>query len=150
MAISKYEFYLRMDNEVVVKEDGTHTPIADQVPAADLVLPARAFDEFDADGNQTVRQLTKAEFTAWVATQPDDYTDSNVYGEKSCSILGIPFGVANTVGYGRIGEYPKEKDQLDGIYKALKAISASGISLGDDADAYIASVDKVKEDFPKE
>ena len=146
MAISKYEFYLRMDNEVVVKEDGTHTPIADQVPAADLVLPTRAFDEFDADGNQAVRQLTKAEFTAWVATQPDDYTVSTIHGEKSCSILGTTF---LPLGYNRVGEYPEIKDQLDGIYKALKAISASGISLGADADAYIASVDKVKVDFPK-
>jgi|LWDU01.1.fsa_nt_gi hypothetical protein len=146
MAISKYEFYLRMDNEVVIKPDGTYTPIADQVPAADLVLPTRAFQEFDADGNQAVRQMTKAEFTAWVATQPDDFTDENMHGAKSCSILGTVF---HPLGHERIGEYPDTKDQLDGIYKALKEISASGVSLGSDADAYIASIDKVKTDFPK-
>jgi hypothetical protein len=57
--------------------------------------------------------------------------------------------VFHPLGHERIGEYPDTKDQLDGIYKALKEISASGVSLGSDADAYIASIDKVKTDFPK-
>jgi hypothetical protein len=140
MAISKYEFYLRLDNLLPEEtEDGN------KIATADLILPTRPIGE-PKDGSQEVRQVTKAEFTAWVNTQPA--IDDPVHNSHKGNIVkGTEWVKEYTVS--RVGEYPDVKDQLDGIYKALKAISASGISFGADADAYIASVDKVKVDFPK-
>jgi hypothetical protein len=45
--------------------------------------------------------------------------------------------------------YPGLDEQLDGVYKSLKAIADSGVSLGTEGDAYIASITAVKEANPK-
>ena len=141
MAISKYEFYLRLNNLLPEEtEDGN------KIATADLILPLRPIGEPAEDGSQESRQVTKVEFTAWVNTQPA--IDDPIHNSHKGNIIkGTEWIKAHTVS--RSGAYPDVDDQLDGIYKALKAISASGISLGADADAYIASVDKVKVDFPK-
>jgi len=45
--------------------------------------------------------------------------------------------------------YPDLDEQLDGVYKSLKAIKDSGVDLGAEGDAYIASITEVKEANPK-
>lgn len=45
--------------------------------------------------------------------------------------------------------YPDLAEQLDGVYKSLKAIKDSGVDLGAEGDAYIASITAVKEASPK-
>ena len=45
--------------------------------------------------------------------------------------------------------YPDIGEQLDGIYKSLQAIKDSGVAIGDDGDAYLASITAIKEEFPK-
>lgn len=59
----------------------------------------------------------------------------------------VPFVRPHT--YSRAEAYPDVKDQLDGVYKALLAIKASGIDLGSDAHAYLDSITAVKTEFPK-
>lgn len=44
--------------------------------------------------------------------------------------------------------YPNTQEQLDGIYKCLMAIQASGIDLGE-GQSYLDAITKVKTDYPK-
>jgi len=45
--------------------------------------------------------------------------------------------------------YPDLTEQLDGVYKSLKAIKDSGVDLGTEGNAYIDSITAVKEANPK-
>ena len=45
--------------------------------------------------------------------------------------------------------YPDLTEQLDGVYKSLKAIKDSGVDLGTEGDEYLASITAVKEASPK-
>jgi len=45
--------------------------------------------------------------------------------------------------------YPDLSEQLDGVYKSLKAIKDSGVDLGTEGDEYLASITAVKEASPK-
>lgn len=65
--------------------------------------------------------------------------------EDACEIMGVTYSKPYTLSR----EYPFQGDQLDGIYKALIAVQASGIDLGTDATAYLDSVTSVKTEFPK-
>jgi hypothetical protein len=65
--------------------------------------------------------------------------------EEACGIMGVTYAKPYTLSR----DYPNEGDQLDGIYKALIAVQASGIDLGTDATAYLDSVTAVKTEFPK-
>jgi hypothetical protein len=65
--------------------------------------------------------------------------------EEACGIMGVTYDKPYTLSR----MYPTDGDQLDGIYKALMAVQASGIDLGTDATAYLDSVTAVKTEFPK-
>ena len=45
--------------------------------------------------------------------------------------------------------YPGLDEQLDGVYKSLKAIKDSGVDLGTEGNAYVDSITAVKEASPK-
>lgn len=45
--------------------------------------------------------------------------------------------------------YPDLAEQLDGVYKSLKAIKDSGVDLGTEGNAYVDSITAVKEASPK-
>lgn len=45
--------------------------------------------------------------------------------------------------------YPDVGEQLDGIYKSLKAIKDSGVSIGTDGEEYVDSITAIKTEFPK-
>lgn len=65
--------------------------------------------------------------------------------EEACKILGVEY----VKPYQQSRVYPDIREQLDGIYKSLKAIKDSGVAIGDEGDAYIAAISAVKEEFPK-
>jgi hypothetical protein len=58
-------------------------------------------------------------------------------------------GVEYVQPYWQTRIYPEITEQLDGIYKSLKAIKDSGTSLGDEGDAYLDAITAVKEGSPK-
>lgn len=65
--------------------------------------------------------------------------------EEACEILGVDF--VETYTKSRI--YPDIGEQLDGIYKSLKAIKDSGVDIGTDGDEYLNTITSIKEQFPK-
>lgn len=87
---------------------------------------------------------TKAQWDGFVDNEPE-IEDFVRWEEDAAKLQEVPF----VRPYDRAREYPMEGDQLDGIYKALLAVKASGIDLGSDADAYLDSITAVKTEFPK-
>lgn len=65
--------------------------------------------------------------------------------KEACEILGAVY----VEPYWKTRSYPDIGNQLDGIYKSLKAIKQSGVDIGADGENYLASITKVKEDSPK-
>lgn len=58
-------------------------------------------------------------------------------------------GVAYVEPYWKMRIYPELGEQLDGIYKSLKAIKDSGVSIGADGEEYVDSITAIKTEFPK-
>lgn len=87
---------------------------------------------------------TKAQWDGFVDNEPE-IEDFVRWDEDAANLQEVPF----VRPYDRAREYPNEGDQLDGIYKALLAVKASGINLGSAADAYLDSITAVKTEFPK-
>lgn len=50
----------------------------------------------------------------------------------------------------RVQEYPKIGDQLDAIYKALKALRNQGFLLPKETCEWINQLDQIKDKYPKE
>jgi hypothetical protein len=46
-------------------------------------------------------------------------------------------------------EYPSVADQIDAIYKMALHLKSRGVSIGEEASAWVENVKKVKEDHPK-
>lgn len=46
--------------------------------------------------------------------------------------------------------YPEIGDQLDAIYKTFKHLKNQGIDIGLDGDAWVKSVEDIKDKFPKQ
>lgn len=65
--------------------------------------------------------------------------------EEACEILGVEYVKPYT--QSRI--YPDIGEQLDGIYKSLLEIKNSGVGIGTEGEAYLDSITRVKEEFPK-
>src|SRR6056300_1482256 len=61
----------------------------------------------------------------------------------------IMLGVEYVVPYQEARIYPELGEQLDGVYKSLKAIKDSGVDLGTEGNAYVDSITAVKEASPK-
>jgi hypothetical protein len=87
---------------------------------------------------------TEEQWTAFLENELE-LEDFARLDEEACGIMGVTYDKPYTLSR----EYPNEGDQLDGIYKALMAVQASGIDLGTDATAYLDSVTAVKTEFPK-
>jgi hypothetical protein len=87
---------------------------------------------------------TEEQWTAFLENELE-LEDFARLDEEACGIMGVTYDKPHTLSR----EYPNEGDQLDGIYKALMAVQASGIDLGTDATAYLDSVTTVKTEFPK-
>lgn len=65
--------------------------------------------------------------------------------KEAADILGVEY----VEPYWKTRVYPDVGDQLDGIYKSLKAIKDSGIDIGAEGDAYVDAITAVKEGSPK-
>ena len=58
-------------------------------------------------------------------------------------------GVEYVVPYTQSRVYPDPNEQLDGIFKSLLALKTAGISLGAEGNAYVNSIQAIKDQFPK-
>ena len=67
------------------------------------------------------------------------------HSEEACEIAGVVFEKP----YEQARIYPQIGNQLDDIYKSLKALKDSGIDLGADGNAYVDSITQIKETYPK-
>ena len=65
--------------------------------------------------------------------------------EEAANMLGVEY----VEPYWKTRIYPEVGDQLDGIYKSLKAIKDSGVDLGTDGSAYIDEITTIKTENPK-
>lgn len=65
--------------------------------------------------------------------------------EEAADMLGVEY----VEPYWKTRIYPEVGDQLDGIYKSLKAIKDSGVDLGTDGSAYIDEITTIKTENPK-
>lgn len=68
------------------------------------------------------------------------------HDKAACVVAGVvyeaPYVQSRTI------RYPPQTDQLDNIYKALKAIKESGIDLGEKGNAYVNEITTIKETYP--
>lgn len=87
---------------------------------------------------------TEADWNKFLETQVE-VSDLCRHSEEACEIAGIVFEKP----YEIARKYPQIGDQLDDIYKALKALKDSGIDLGADGNAYVDSITQIKETYPK-
>ena len=65
--------------------------------------------------------------------------------QPAAEMLGIEY----VEPYWRTRVYPDVGDQLDSIYKSLKAIKDSGVDLGTDGSAYVDEITTIKTENPK-
>lgn len=88
--------------------------------------------------------VTEEQWLEFLATEPelDDFVRLDA---DAAAIMGQEY----VMPYTKARLYPEITEQLDGIYKSLLALKTSGVSLGAEGNAYIASVKAIKDQFPK-
>lgn len=65
--------------------------------------------------------------------------------EEAADMLGVEY----VEPYWKNRIYPEVGDQLDGIYKSLKAIKDSGVDIGTEGSAYVDEITTIKTENPK-
>jgi hypothetical protein len=86
----------------------------------------------------------ETEWQAFLQMEPDP-EDFVLYNEEAANHAGVPYTKPHK--YART--YPALAEQLDGIYKALMAVKASGMDLGAEGNAYLDSITAIKTAHPK-
>lgn len=65
--------------------------------------------------------------------------------EEAADMLGVEY----VEPYWKTRIYPEVGEQLDGIYKSLKAIKDSGVDIGTEGSAYVDEITTIKTENPK-
>lgn len=88
----------------------------------------------------------------WCGEWPADRPMPDNVTESTCDAIQGPDGFlyhwANYADFRRAA-YPLLGDQLDSLYKSLSYLSANGIDLGPDGQAWIAQIKMIKDKYPK-
>ena len=69
------------------------------------------------------------------------------HDKDACALVGTVYEPPYE--QSRSAHYPDITEQLDSVYKSLKAIKDSGIDLGEIGNAYVNEITAIKENYPK-
>lgn len=98
-------------------------------------------EELDPENHKV---MTEADWNKFLETEVE-VSDLCRHSEEACEIVGIEYQMP----YEQARIYPDIGNQLDNIYKSLKALKDSGIDLGVEGNSYVNSITNIKESTPK-